>query len=215
MIHIVFDLDGTLADTQDIHQAIESEFLLSKWVNIAPIDIGKNYAGRSPTEWIPECLHSYWVHFLEEEIQAFVDSKDQKVIELLHQDKIWLISWVQETLDFFKMNGCKMGISSWACREFIDEFIEHFSLNMIEASTSANEVVNKKPAPDVFLSSFEKLEKVYGKPSEKWVVWDGKTDIIGWKAAWAKTVLCYNNYNTPHDYRINNFTELMTIIKKK
>lgn len=30
MIHIVFDLDGTLADTQQIHQEIESDFLASK-----------------------------------------------------------------------------------------------------------------------------------------------------------------------------------------
>jgi beta-phosphoglucomutase-like phosphatase (HAD superfamily) len=49
---------------------------------------------------------------------------------------------------------------------------------MIEVSTSANEVLHKKPAPDVFLSSFEKLEKIYGKPDVKWVVGDGKTDII-------------------------------------
>jgi hypothetical protein len=41
---------------------------------------------------------------------------------------------------------------------------------MIEASTSANEVVNKKPAPDVFISSFNTLEKLYSKPSQKWVI---------------------------------------------
>lgn len=29
-IHIVFDLDGTLTDTQKIHQQIESDFLKSK-----------------------------------------------------------------------------------------------------------------------------------------------------------------------------------------
>jgi beta-phosphoglucomutase-like phosphatase (HAD superfamily) len=29
-IHIVFDLDGTLTDTQGIHQQVESDFLQSK-----------------------------------------------------------------------------------------------------------------------------------------------------------------------------------------
>jgi beta-phosphoglucomutase-like phosphatase (HAD superfamily) len=41
---------------------------------------------------------------------------------------------------------------------------------MIDTSTSADEVKNKKPAPDVFLNSFHKLEKVYGVPDEKWVI---------------------------------------------
>ena len=54
-----------------------------------------------------------------------------------------------------------MGISSGACRDFIDAFIAYFTLDMIEASTSANEVTRKKPAPDVFLSSFAKLEEIY------------------------------------------------------
>lgn len=63
-----------------------------------------------------------------------------------------------------------MEISSGACRKFIDAFIIYFSLDMIESSTSANEVQNKKPAPDVFLSSFAKLEEHYEKPTQKWVV---------------------------------------------
>ena len=29
-IHVVFDLDGTLVDTQRIHERIESDFLASK-----------------------------------------------------------------------------------------------------------------------------------------------------------------------------------------
>jgi beta-phosphoglucomutase-like phosphatase (HAD superfamily) len=41
---------------------------------------------------------------------------------------------------------------------------------MIQASTSANEVEYKKPAPDVFLSSFAGLEKLYGIPDQKWVI---------------------------------------------
>ena len=63
-----------------------------------------------------------------------------------------------------------MAISSGACREFINAFIAYFTLDMIEASTSANEVIHKKPAPDVFLSSFARLEELYGKPTQKWVI---------------------------------------------
>lgn len=213
MIHIVFDLDGTLADTQQIHQEIESDFLASKWVNIDPEKIGQTYAGRSPSEWIPECLHQNTIGFSQDEIDIFIESKDERVIDLLKRWKIKLMTWVLETLWYLQKRGIKMGISSGACREFIDEFIRYFYLDMIEASTSANEVVHKKPAPDVFLTSFDILEKLYGKPSQKWVIWDGKTDIIGWVAAWARTILCYHNYDIGYDYQIDDFSEILNIIK--
>lgn len=84
---------------------------------------------------------------------------------------------------------------------------------MIESSTSANEVQNKKPAPDVFLSSFEKLEELYEKPTQKWVVWDGKTDVIGGRAAWAKTVLCFHEYPEINpDFQVAEFNELHYIV---
>ncbi len=212
MIHIVFDLDGTLADTQRIHQKIESDFLLSKWVMIEDELIGKIYAGRSPTEWIPECLTEHSVNFHHDEIEEFVSTKDARVIALLWDGEIELMPWVFDVLTSFAWRWIKMGISSGACREFIDEFIVYFHLDMIEASKSANEVEHKKPAPDVFLSSFWKLEELHGKPDVKWVVWDGRTDIIGWRAAWAKTILCYNEYDIPYDAQIAHFGELTDII---
>ncbi len=213
MIHIIFDLDGTLADTQKIHQNIESDFLVSKWVLLDPEVIWNTYAGRSPSEWIIECLDQNNVNFSQDEIDRFVESKDERVIDMLKRWKIDLMPWVLGSLQEFKKRWIKMGISSWACREFIDEFITYFQLNMIEASTSANEVVNKKPAPDVFLSSFDTLEKLYGKPTEKWVIWDGKTDIIGGAAAGAKTILCYHDYDISYNFRIDNFSEILDIIK--
>lgn len=213
MIHIVFDLDGTLADTQRIHEKIESDFLASKWVRIEPVLIGKTYAGRSPSEWIPECLHENNVVFHTDEIDHFIDSKDLRVIDLLKTGDIVLMDGVKEVLKTFFDQGMKMGISSWACREFIDEFLIYFDLDMIDATTSANEVVHKKPAPDVFLASFEKLEKIHGKPTEKWVIGDGKTDIIGGNASGAKSILCYHDYDIPYTYRIDAFRELLDIIK--
>lgn len=212
MIHIVFDLDGTLADTQQIHQEIESDFLASKWVVLDPEKIGQTYAGRSPSEWIPECLRQNSVDFSQDEIDIFIESKDERVIDLLKRWKIRLMPWVLETLWELQKKGIKMGISSGACREFIDEFIVYFHLDMIETSTSANEVIHKKPAPDVFVASFAILENLYGKPSQKWVIWDGKTDIIGGAAALALTILCYHDYDIAYDSRIDSFSEILRIV---
>jgi len=199
--HIVFDLDWTLADTQIIHQKIESDFLKSFWIDIAPENIWKKYAWRSPQEWIPELLIEEWKKFTQNDIDNFVDWKDEKVIELLKSWKINLMDWTTEVLKNLYSKWYRLWISSGACREFIDNFIEYFNFNdIIDASTSANEVVNKKPYPDVFLKSFEQLEKKYWKSIERIVVWDWWSDVIWWKASNAMTI--WINTNKPKDKKI-------------
>lgn len=217
-IHIVFDLDWTLADTQIIHQTIESNFLNSKWVYLEPLYIWKTYAGRSTIQWIPELFKDRWISFEQKEIEDFVAWKDEKVITLLNQWKIFLMPFAKETLEILSKKWYKIWISSGACRKFIDNFIQYFSLWMIEASTSADEVERKKPNPDVFDKSFEILKTKYWIPKTKYVVWDWKSDIIGWHASWAITIL-FNNSNiftveisNILNFEIKQLDELPTLI---
>ena len=216
--HIVFDLDWTLADTQIIHQKIEADFLKTFWVEINPEEIWKKYAWRSPQEWIPELLDELSIKYTQNDIESFVDWKDEKVIELLKSWKINLMDWTTEVLKNLYSKWYRLWISSGACREFIDNFIEYFNFNdIIDASTSANEVVNKKPHPDVFLRSFEQLEKKYWKSIERIVVWDWWSDVIWWKASNAMTI--WINTNKPKDEKmldvqVKNIKEIYNIIVK-
>ena len=216
-VHIVFDLDGTLANTQIIHQQIESDFLKTFWIDILPEKIWQIYAWRSPQEWIPELLTKKKVNFTQKDIDKFVDYKDEKVVSLLESWKINLMKGVDELLKKLNKDWYKIWISSWACREFIDKFINYFNYwKIVEASTSANEVINKKPAPDVFLKSFEVLEEKYWKADIKWVVGDWWSDIIWGKWCNAKTI--WINKNKPKDknlldFQIEAIDEVYDIIK--
>ncbi|MCX6824950.1 MAG: HAD family phosphatase [candidate division SR1 bacterium] len=188
-IHIVFDLDGTLTDTQTIHQKLESDFLKSKGIDIQPEGVGLQYAGRTPKEWIPEVLMSKKINFTQEEVNAFVDWKNEVLISLLHAGKIDLIPHAFETLIYLYNKGYKIGISSGSGKERIKELVKYFHLEeMILASTSSNEVEHKKPYPDVFLATFEKIEKIYGTPDTTYVIGDGWADVEGGHKAGAKTV---------------------------
>jgi beta-phosphoglucomutase-like phosphatase (HAD superfamily) len=187
--HIVFDLDWTLTDTQKIHQKIESDFLQSKGITMKPEIIWITYAWRTPKEWIPELLSSEKVDFTQEEVEKFVDGKDDILLSLLHEWNIDLMPHAFETLMYLHNKWYKLGLSSWSSREIIDEIITYFGLeNILIASTSANEVEKKKPHPDVFLASFTKLENLYGTPDIKYVVWDWWSDMEWWHKSWAKTI---------------------------
>lgn len=216
--HIVFDLDWTLSDTQKIHQQIESDFIKTKWIDIDPKTISIKYAWRSPQERIPELLSSNNINFTQQEIEDFVIQKDEKIILLLEKWEIKLITYASEILDYLYKQNYKIWISSWACREFIDKFIKYFNLEkIVTASTSANEVENKKPHPDVFLSSFDKLEKQYWIPEIKYVIWDGRSDMEWWYKSWAKTIrLNYQKKikqnNIYCNFEIKSLKEIQTII---
>ena len=188
-VHIVFDLDWTIADTQKIHQKIESDFLKQLWFIINPETIWVKYAWRSPQEWIPELLISEKIYFNKKDIEFFVSQKDNIVINLLQQWKIELMPYAIETLEYLNNKNYKVWLASWACREFIDQFIKHFNLEkIIIASTSANEVEKKKPHPDVFLYSFNQIENIHGKPETKYVIWDWWSDMEWWHMSWAQTI---------------------------
>lgn len=188
-IHIVFDLDWTLTDTQKIHQQVESDFLQKKWASIEPETIWINYAGRTPKERIPEFLAAKKIDFTQEEVNTFVDGKDDIILSLLHTWKIEFMPNTFEILMYLYNKGYKLWISSWSSRELIDEIIHYFGLEkIIIASTSANEVERKKPHPDVFIASFDKIQDIHGAPDEKYVIGDGRSDMEWWHNAWAKTI---------------------------
>lgn len=216
--HIVFDLDWTLADTQIIHQEIESDFLKKFWIEILAEEIWKKFAWRTPNEWISEILKENNKIFTQEDLDNFVESKDKKVIQLLESWKIKLMDWTELLLNNLYNDWFKIWISSWACREFIDKFIEYFNFSwIIEASTSANEVENKKPHPDVFNESFKQLERKYWKNILKIVVWDWWSDVLWGNKAWAKTI--WINDNSPKnneilDFQVKSISEIYGIIKK-
>ena len=199
--HIVFDLDWTLTDTQGIHQQVESDFLKSKGVAIEPETIWIRYAWRTPKEWISEFLSSEKIDFTQKEVDDFVDGKDTIILSLLNAWKIGLMPHARETLQYLYDKWYKIWISSWSARDLLDQLIIYFGLDkIIVASTSANEVKNKKPYPDVFISSFNKIEEIYGKPDEKYVVWDGRSDMEWWHKAGAKTIwLNYANKEKLND----------------
>lgn len=187
--HIVFDLDWTIADTQKIHEQIESDFLQRKWLFIDPKEIWARFAWRTPQEWIREVLLENQIAFDDIELESFVEYKDTTVISLLKDWKIELMPYALEIMDELYKAWYKIGISSGACREFIDEFLKYFKLaNIVNSTTSSNEVINKKPNPDVFLSSFKKIEDEFWKPAEKYVIWDWWSDVEWWYRSWAKTI---------------------------
>ena len=182
---IVFDFDGTLVDTQRFHAWIESEFLKKYNIDILPEDITKTYAWRTPRERITEVFSEHQQYIDDEILEAFEKQKNQRIIDLSKEGKITLLPWVKNLLDELHNNNIPIWIASWTSIYALDILIEYFDLG-ITYYTSADEVEHKKPAPDVFNKTFEKMWIWH--TIQKIVIWDGISDVIWGKAAGAKTI---------------------------
>lgn len=150
MFSVIFDMDGTLLDTQRI--------CIPAW----------EHAGRlQGVEGVGDCIYSVcgmneagWTKFLTDR-HPNIDADEFKVQIKKYYDKHLVASFkpgARELLDFLKENNIKMAVASGSSKESIEEHLKQLGvLDYFGAIAGSKDVKNGKPAPDVFLLAAERL----------------------------------------------------------
>ncbi len=207
---ISFDLDGTLIDSAKNLMVSWSQVMKEHGVNVNPDDI-RPYVGLSPKIIVSKFIKDPSDEFIEalkaRRKEIFIKNID---LVKVFDDALYALKWLKE-------NGYRASIATSMGGDMINEIVKRFGLdNYVCCWISAEEVKNPKPAPDVFIKSFERMGI---KPSQALVVGDREYDIIGGKAAGAKTVLVkrdeYSLCKTvAPDFAVNSLYELPGILKE-
>jgi beta-phosphoglucomutase-like phosphatase (HAD superfamily) len=93
---------------------------------------------------------------------------------------------VVEFMDLLKENGISISLATSSNWEITDKILEHLGLtNYFESITTGEEVLNSKPAPDIFLLAAEKLGV---DPMDCLVIEDSVSGIIAAKDAGMKVI---------------------------
>lgn len=166
-MYIIFDMDGTLLDTQKIYMPawkyagdIQGFADMDK---TAQLLCGTNEVGS--TKYLKD-------NFPTLDIVKFKADAEVYVNENL---TIKYKPGVKETLDFLKNNGYVMGLASGTSRDrAIDRLNTVNALHYFKATVYGNEIANGKPAPDIFLKAAELLG---AKPEECIVFEDSDNGI--------------------------------------
>ena len=209
---VIFDLDGTLIDSIEVIIKLLREVLHEFGIN-ADADKARKLIGMSPWEIIKEVTGKATFEEQDKIVQVWA----KKYMKALFTDnQVHLTKGTLEVLKELKKRGLKIGISSSLKSSIIRDLISHYGLNpYISAFTGVDEVKRPKPAPDVFISTAEKLGV---SPKESIVVGDAIYDVMGGHTAGAITVLFsqegeYNNKaDIAPNYVITEIPQLIEIV---
>jgi sugar-phosphatase len=179
---IVFDLDGTLIDSEPLWQEAEINILASEGLNLSREDCLK-------TKGLPSYQAiKFWHDKLEnpvKEAALLTQELNQAVISLM-KEKGELKPGVKEMLDFWKATNLPMGIASASSMAHIKTVVDKFDLgHYFNLIYSGDFEEYGKPHPGVYISACKKLniDPVYALAVE-----DSFNGILAAKAARMKVI---------------------------
>ena len=171
---IIFDLDGTLADTMPLHYEA-CNLVCEKRGFQFPLDFFYAEAGKPTTEVF---LNLMKLKNLTYDGLVLGEEKEQKVLEIMH--KVTFVEPVKEIFDFYK-GKLKYAIGSGGQRVTVDLTLKNLNIsNDFDAIVTCDDVAKYKPHPDTFIKAAELM----GIDPQKCIVFeDGDPGIEAAKAA--------------------------------
>ena len=178
MFSVIFDMDGTLLDTQQI--CIPAWEYAGKAQGISGVGehlynvCGMNEAG---------CTSYLEAHFPTLNITEFKRDVRSYIAE---NGVVRLKKGALELLDFLKSKNIKMAIASGSSTASITHHLNEVGVfDYFGAFAGSHDVVNGKPAPDVFLLA---AERIGAEPEDCYIFEDSANGIIAGQSAGMKCI---------------------------
>ncbi|CAN5836881.1 beta-phosphoglucomutase [soil metagenome] len=147
---VLWDLDGTLADTEAVHFAAWQATMTALQVDYSYTKFTESF-GRSNREILPTLLGQ---HATPDQIEAASQQKEYLYRELLRQQGLQLLPGVLDWLVRFQAAGLRQVISSSGPMANIVASVEVLDIGDFFASLmSGARLPEGKPHPEIFLNS--------------------------------------------------------------
>lgn len=197
---VIFDLDGTLIDSEPLWQEAEIEIFKGLGLNLTKTDCQKTL-GLPSYEAV-----KFWHDRMEnpsKEIPLITQELNQKVISIV-KEKGKLKTGVFELLEYFKRKGLPMGIASASSMAHIKAVVDKFELNKYFTLVYSGDFERfGKPHPGVYISACKKLNI---EPTRSIAFEDSFNGLLAAKSARMRAIALLDEGQI--DETIYNFADL-------
>ena len=179
---VIFDVDGTLVDSNDLH--VEAwQVAFRKYGKQIGYDAIHEQIGKGGDQLMPEFL-SY------DELQRFGKELEEYRVELFadkYLDRVKPFPKVRELFERVKADGLSTALASSAKTDEIERYEKMLGITeLVDTATSADDAKKSKPSPDIFHVALDRLTGV--DASETIVVGDSPWDVIAASKAGMSTI---------------------------
>lgn len=177
---ILFDIDGTLVDSNELHVAAWVEAFRRGGHDVPPDRI-RPQIGKGADTLVPALLPDVD----EDEAEKLGDAHGD-VFKERHLDQVRPFPHARDLLARVKEAGLKLGLASSASRGELDHYLDLLDARgLVDATTTADDVEATKPAPDIVATA---LGKVGLAPDAVLFVGDTPYDVESGAGAGVATV---------------------------
>ena len=167
---IFFDIDGTLADSNDFHVRAWDEAFREAGYRFDAQTI-HDQIGKGTDNLVPTLIPG-----LSEEAQERLGKAHGEVFKTKYLPQVRLFADARALLVHAHGRGQTVVLASSASKEELDHYLDQLDAHdIVSTSTSSDDVENTKPAPDIFATAMKKVGLL--DPAAAMVVGDTPYDI--------------------------------------
>ncbi len=180
---VIFDIDGTLLDSVDLHAEAWQEAFRQFGFEI-PFDDIRSQIGKGGDQLLPVFLNPEEVKEKGKELEEF----RAQLFKDKYLPRVRPFACVRELFEKVKANGQKVALASSAKKDQLETFEHIANINdLVEVRTSSADAKRSKPHPDIFEAALAGLGEDV-QPLDAIVVGDSPHDAEGAKRAGLRTV---------------------------
>lgn len=195
---VVWDIDGVILDTEEIHAKTESETARAFGIEIDPKEVGRLYSGVAIETEFEDMAKRFNIDIpLAQALEI-----QRQILERRLQEDIPVVPHAKEVLVELSTRF-NQGFVTSSPRYFIEEALKKLGfLNLFQARVYSDDVQHKKPNPEPFLKAASILQV---EPSCTLAVEDS---VSGFKAAKAAGMLLIGRkaeHNNDKDFSLADY----------
>jgi len=175
--NVIFDIDGTLLDSNDFHASAWLQAFDAYGIKVSLKKL-RQCMGKGADHLLPEFLSSREI----KEIGKDLDKLSGEIFKRKYFAKVRPFPKVRALFKQIRKNGARIALASSADSKEVEKHKKIARIqDLVEKSTSADDANRTKPSPDIFHSALKLLG--HPKPDSVLIIGDSPFDAIAARKA--------------------------------